>query len=172
MTDPEGYVLTFWEPLPLTDDEVLAIYREGPERLAAAVAGLTEAGFDFPRAPGKWTIRQIVHHIADSDLNTFRVIQMALALPGRQIHSDLWDPDEWMAGLRCGERPVGPALAVLAAAHGWVLEAVAHLPDGLERWVSWPSGHRAEVRDLLRQVGGHLLHHAGQILETRRRHGL
>jgi catechol 2,3-dioxygenase-like lactoylglutathione lyase family enzyme len=169
LPDPDGYLLAFWESLPLSDEQVLALYRTGPDRLEAALKGLDD--LDLERAPGKWTIRQIVHHLVDADLSTFQVIRMALALPGRQITSDLWNPDDWMTGLRCDERPVGPAVALFRAARAWVLEAAAHLEDALDRSVSWPSGYSATVRDLLRQVGGHALHHILQIEETRRRHG-
>lgn len=171
LPDPDAYLLAFWESLPLTEDQVLELYRSGPQRLEAAVAGLDQAGLDLPRAPGKWTIREIVHHLVDSDLATFHVIRMALALPGRQISSDVWEPDDWMRGLHGGARPIGPAVALFHAARDWVLEAVSHLPDALGRSVSWPSGYRAEVRDLLRQVGGHAIHHIVQIEETRRAHG-
>lgn len=170
VTDPDGYAVVFWEDLPVTDARVLAIYREGPARLQAAVAGLSAAELALPWAPGKWTVREIVHHVVDSDLDTFNVLRFALAEPGRTIQTNLWDSDVWTAGLRWGERPVAPALALLAAARTWVLDVLAHVPDGLDRWVAWPSGYRAEVRRLLRQVGGHLLHHCGQIEETLRRH--
>lgn len=163
VADPDGYVVTFWESLPLSDEQILSIYRSVPDQLQAAVAGLTEADLDRPRAPGKWTLREIVHHVVDSDLSTFQVIRMALALPGRQIQADLWTPAEWMAGLQSARRPVGPAVALFGAAHAWVLEALGALPDGLDRWVSWPSGYRADVRQLLRQVGGHALHHLEQL---------
>ncbi|HYG59153.1 MAG TPA: VOC family protein, partial [Symbiobacteriaceae bacterium] len=83
--DPDGYVLVFWEPVPLTDEEILAIYRTGPERLQAALAGIDEAGLALRRAPGKWTVRETVHHLVDSDLATFHTLRLALALPGRQI---------------------------------------------------------------------------------------
>lgn len=168
LPDPDGYVLTFWEPLPVSDQEVLALYRGGPARLEAAVAGLDEAGLNQPWAPGKWSIRQIVHHIVDSDLGTFRVIQVALALPGHEVQSTTWDPDTWMAGLQADRRPVEPAVALFRSAREWVLDALAHLPDALDRWVTWPSGYRADVRTLLRQVGGHATHHILQIEETRR----
>ncbi len=169
VADPDGYVVTFWEPLPVTDEQVLAIYRDGPARLREAVYGLTDAQLDRPWAPGKWTLRQIVHHVVDSDLSTFEVIRMALALPGRQIQTNLWSPDNWMTGLRCDQRPIAPALALLEAARAWVLQAVEYLPGALERSVTWPSGYRASVRDLLRQVGGHALHHIRQIESVRNR---
>ncbi|MFZ5814684.1 MAG: DinB family protein [Bacillota bacterium] len=171
LEDPDGYWLVFWEPLPLTDREVLDLFRSGPERLERALSGLDEAGLDLPRAPGKWTIREILHHLVDSDLATFQVIRMALALPGRTITADIWEPDDWMRGLDCGRRPVGPAVRLFHAARDWLLEAVDHLPGALDRSVAWPSGYRAQVRDLLRQVGGHAIHHIIQIEETRRRYG-
>jgi len=161
--DPDGYLVTFWEPVSLPDDEILRIYQEGPARLRAAVEGLPDDLLDQPWAPGKWTLRQLVHHITDADLGTFEVLRIALALPGKQIQTNTWNPDDWMAGLQCHRRPVEPALALLEAARAWVLDAVAHLPDALDRTVCWPSGYRASVRDLLRQVGGHALHHILQI---------
>ncbi len=171
-TDPDGYEAVFWESLPLTDAEVVAIYRDGPARLAAALAGLTPAGLNLPRAPGKWTIRQIVHHLVDADLGTLHVLRLALGEPGRQVQTDVWDPDDLDAGLRSAERPVEPAVALLTAARAWVGSLLDCLPGALDRSVTWPSGYRAEVRRLLQQVGGHALHHIGQIEQVRHRHGL
>lgn len=168
LPDPDGYVIAFWEPLPVSDEQILALYRTGPDRLEAAVAGLDDAVLDRPRAPGKWSLRQIVHHIVDSDLGTLRVIQLALALPGHVVQTTTWEPDEWLAGLRAVRRPIGAALKLFRAAREWVLEALPCIPDALDRWVAWPSGYRAEVRTLLRQVGGHAVHHILQIEEARR----
>ncbi|HXX71412.1 MAG TPA: DinB family protein, partial [Candidatus Acidoferrum sp.] len=44
---------------------------EAPARLSAAVAGLTPPQLDTPYRPGGWTVRQLVHHIADSHMNAF-----------------------------------------------------------------------------------------------------
>lgn len=169
VTDPDGYVLTFWEYPPLADEEILRIYREGPVRLRAAVEALGPANLDRPRAAHKWTYRQIVHHIVDADLGTFQTLRSALALPGRTIATDVWDPNDLMEGLQCSRRPVEPALDLLEAARAWVLDVVEHLPDALDRTVKWPSGYEAQVRLLIRQVGGHGLHHILQLEEGARR---
>lgn len=171
VTDPDGYVIEYWTTCPLDDDTVLAIYRTGPARLAAAVAGLDEAGLNLERGPGKWTIRQIVHHVVDAEMGTFQVLCMALSDPGRVIQPNLWDPDARVRGLAHAQRPIGPALDLLAAVRAWILSVLAHLPDGLDREAAWPSGYRAPVRRLLQQVGGHALHHIGQIQEVRAQYG-
>lgn len=169
VTDPEGYVLTFWEHTPLPDEEILRMYREGPARLRAALAALGEANLDRPRAAHKWTYRQIVHHIVDADLGTFEVLRIALALPGQTITTTVWNTDAWMQGLACSRRPVEPAVNLLEAERAWVLDVIAHLPDSLDLPVTWPSGYQVQVRDLLRQVGGHGLHHTLQLEEGARR---
>lgn len=169
--DPDGYVLAFWESLPVSDEQILALYREGPGRLRQALAGLADTHVDLHWAPGKWTVRQIVHHLVDSDLSTFYVLRMALALPEREIRSDLWAPDAFTEGLRYGRRPVEPAVTLFEAGRAWILDLLEHLPDPLAHAARWPSGYRAEVRDLLRQAGGHAIHHILQIEDVRRQHG-
>src|ERR1700689_2695208 len=49
-----------------------------PERLRAAVAGLNEAQLDTPYRDGGWTVRQVVHHFADSHANSFIRFKLAL----------------------------------------------------------------------------------------------
>ncbi|KQL44831.1 hypothetical protein AN963_26165 [Brevibacillus choshinensis] len=56
VTDPFGYVLTFWGGRTLTDEQILSYYDQGSERLQAALAGLEELQLDLVRAPGKWSI--------------------------------------------------------------------------------------------------------------------
>lgn len=48
------------------------------QQLAAALDGLTDAQIDTPYRPGGWTIRQLVHHIADSDLTAYSWMRLAL----------------------------------------------------------------------------------------------
>src|SRR5262249_57327375 len=45
-------------------------YRRGYQEVAEAIAGATEAELDARPAPGKWTAREIVHHLADSELTS------------------------------------------------------------------------------------------------------
>ena len=49
-----------------------------PERLRAAVAGLNDAQLDTPYREGGWTVRQVVHHFADSHANSYVRFKLAL----------------------------------------------------------------------------------------------
>ena len=49
-----------------------------PGHLATAVLGLNEAQLDTPYRPGGWTVRQVVHHVADSHMNAFVRLKLAL----------------------------------------------------------------------------------------------
>ena len=49
-----------------------------PARLRAAVAGMAEAQLHTPYRPGGWIVRQVVHHLADSHLNSYVRFRLAL----------------------------------------------------------------------------------------------
>jgi uncharacterized damage-inducible protein DinB len=48
-------------------EKTMARYADGPKQLEAAIAGLPEVNLDIAERDGTWTIRQILHHIADGD---------------------------------------------------------------------------------------------------------
>ncbi len=53
-----------------------------PERLRAAVDGLSDSQLDTPYRDGGWTVRQVVHHIADSHANSYIRFKLALTEDG------------------------------------------------------------------------------------------
>jgi uncharacterized damage-inducible protein DinB len=64
-----------------------------PEQLDAALRQITEAQWDQPYRPGGWTIRQVVHHLADSHLNAF--IRFKLALTEQKPAIKPYMEDRW-----------------------------------------------------------------------------
>lgn len=172
LTDPDGYRPSFWQGPVLTDAEVIERFAAGPARLQAALDGLTEDQLDLVRAPGKWSIRQLVHHMTDSDATTLVRILMALAEPGREFKSNPYNQDTWVAGLDAAQRPVAPSLALCTAIRGHVTALVRHLPDALDRSIETTAAGRATVRQMLYLLGSHAIGHTAQVLETRQVHGL
>lgn len=61
--------------------EILGRFRYGAEHLEKAVAGLTEEQLDLSMGPGEWSIRQIVHHLADDGDVWAMNIKKAIAFP-------------------------------------------------------------------------------------------
>src|SRR5262250_2139802 len=67
--------------------------RELPARMRAAVGGLSDAQLDTPYRPGGWTVRQVVHHVADSHMNGYIRLKLGLTEHNPTIKpyaQDLW----------------------------------------------------------------------------------
>jgi catechol 2,3-dioxygenase-like lactoylglutathione lyase family enzyme len=170
--DPDGYTVSFWFSPRLTREQVGELYALGLSALDDALAGLTEAQLDLARAPGKWSIRQIVHHLVDSDATVLARAKFALAEPGRFLNPNPYDPDRWAEGLDYAGREIGPALALFRAIREHMLQLLDHLPGAWERgWVG-PAGPGPPVEKTLEMLAIHALGHVDQIVETRRAHGL
>src|SRR4029453_2690876 len=66
-----------------------------PARMREAVAGLNDAQLDTPYRPGGWTVRQVVHHVADSHMNAYVRIKLALTEDTPTIKP--YDENAWSA---------------------------------------------------------------------------
>ena len=66
-------------------EEILSHLTSGVEQLETALQGLSEASLDLAEAPGEWTIRKIVHHLADDDDFWSMPLKKAIATPGAPI---------------------------------------------------------------------------------------
>jgi hypothetical protein len=154
--------------------EVLDPYCQGPDRLEAAVEGLPESDLDLTRAPGEWSIRQIVHHLVDGELHWLTPVKMALVESGRIYAHNLMDEDRWADALDYAGRPTGPSLDLFRALRAHVAQLLRCLPDSRERCVSF--GDDAEwkpsVAELIAAMNRHSEEHIEEILEIRRRHGV
>ncbi|QRG68538.1 DinB family protein [Brevibacillus choshinensis] len=170
--DPTGYVLTFWGGRTLTDEQILHYYDIGCERLQAALAGLEEHQLDLVRSPGKWSIRQLVLHLVDSEATSLAMAKFALAEPGRDFNGNAYDPDVWAAGLDYAGRSIAAEVALFGAIRSHMSGLLRHLPAAWDRSVRLSSGQTVTVRQRIEPLMGHALHHIEQIWETRRAHGL
>ena len=91
-----------------------------PARLRAAVAGLTPEQLDTPYRPGGWTVRQVVHHVPDSHINSYCRFRLALTEDAPGIKG--YDEALWAQLFDAHTAPVEVSLALLEALHArWVL---------------------------------------------------
>jgi catechol 2,3-dioxygenase-like lactoylglutathione lyase family enzyme len=176
LSDPDGYLVSFWEAPRLTDDEVLDRFEQAPQFLAAALDGLQEQHLDLARGPGKWTIRQTVHHMADSAGSSLVRLLMALAEPGRPFRHNPYSQDRWVAGLDAAGRPIETSVLLLTAVHRHVAALARHLrhadPPALDRSLETDLAGTVTVRETMQMLGGHVHHHVAQIRQTREVHGV
>jgi hypothetical protein len=153
----------------LGDRDPIAAMREGASRIAALASAWTPAQFERTYAPGKWTARQILTHLAQTELALGNRARMALATPNYTAQA--FDQDRWMereASASHGPRGLsGPdAAAALVAMNAMNRALFASLtPAERETPFSHPEYGSLTVDWLIHQLAGHVLHHLVQ-LET------
>ena len=120
---------------------------EAPASLRAAVQGLLPQQLETPYRPGGWTVRQIVHHVPDSHLNSYVRCRLALTEDSPVIKP--YNEGRWAELADARSAPLEPSLALLESLHA-ALDAVVTLPRsrGLGSHVpapgAWCYDHRAE----------------------------
>jgi uncharacterized damage-inducible protein DinB len=157
---------------------IIARFADGPAQLEQALTGLHDADLDAPPVQGGWTIRQIVHHIADGDDLWKACIKAALGNEQGEftlewywvVPQDIW-ADRWAyAG-----RSIDVSLALFKANRAHVTQLLAHVPDAWSRSISLrkPSGEttRLTVGAVVEMQADHLQHHVHRILAIRKERG-
>ena len=144
--------------------------KAAPGRIRAAVAGIDHAQLDTPYRPGGWTVRQVVHHLPDSHLNSYIRFRWALTEEAPVIkayHEDRWAE---LADARTG--PLDPSLDLLEALHDrWalLLETLSE-KDWKLTYVHPALGPRS-LEQTLALYAWHGRHHEGHIVKLRERMG-
>ena len=140
-----------------------------PARLRSAVAGLDDAQLDTRYRPGGWTVRQVVHHLPDSHLNSY--VRFKLGLTENEPTIRTYREELW-AELADARTEVEGSIELLEALHRrWVI-----LLRGIEerewrRSILHPDLGRMSLDSLLAFYAWHGLHHVAHITELRRREG-
>lgn len=140
-----------------------------PERLGEAVSGLTDAQLDTPYRPEGWTVRQVVHHLADSHLNGY--IRFKLALTEENPVIKPYDQDAW-ARLPDSLLPIDGSLALVTALHGRWVALLEKLTDkDFHRSYENPKTGRTNLAKALAMYDWHARHHTAHITSLRERQG-
>jgi hypothetical protein len=140
-------------------------YGRGTAAVKEALDGISEAELDARPAPGEWTAREIVHHLADGEMRAATRLRQLIAEDAPVIQG--YDQDVYAKSLHYG-RPLKNAIAVIAAARNASAELLAVLTDA--EWGR--SGTHTEsgpysVDDWLEIYTAHPFDHAEQIRRAR-----
>jgi len=164
------------DPVPTDKIALLQQYADLPFQLKKALHGLSVSDYGLSRLEGKWTIREIVHHLVDADSLVHTLVMVALGNPGSTYDQTWYKTDNsWVQALEYQQRSIDLALALFKANHQSLVELLKILPASLEqhiilRWEKDPSGSKITVKQLLLSRIQHGRNHIAQILETRRQH--
>lgn len=141
-----------------------------PATLRAAVAGLDERQLDTPYREDGWTVRQLVHHVADSHMHAFARTRFALAEDNPVIAA--YDEAAW-AELP-DMRVLAPelSLTLLEALHQrWTLLLRATPAASFARTIRHPENGPMTVDELVGMYAWHSRHHTAHVTGLRERMG-
>ena len=174
MTENLRYPIGPEPPLPADSkrarDGNIAVIEALPDRLGEAVHALTDAQLDTAYRPGGWTVRQVVHHLADSHLNGFMRVKLALTEDTPAIKP--YDEAAW-ARLADSRLAIAPSLSILEGLHARWAALYRSLDEGdFARTFYHPE--RNEQLSLERHLhiyAWHSRHHVAHITALRERQG-
>ncbi len=144
----------------------LVVLRETPDALRAAVERLTPAQVGHPEAPGKWSTRQVVQHLADAELVGGFRLRMILAHERPALAP--YDQDLWANRLRYGDSDIHEALeqfSVLRRANLRLWGGAS--PAELARAGMHAERGEESVEQMRRLYAGHDLAHRHQLARIR-----
>ena len=147
--------------------EFVQTIRDLPSKIAAAVKGLSEEQLDTEYRPGGWTVRQTIHHVADSHLNSFCRFKLALTEDKPTIRP--YYEDRW-AELADSKLPVEVSLQILDAVHRrWVVLLEAFSEDEFQKELIHPDSGTWTLEKFLDLYDWHSKHHTAHITKLRER---
>ena len=138
---------------------------ELPEHLRNAVDGLSDEQLGTPYRDGGWTVRQVVHHIADSHMNAFIRVRKALTEDAPVIST--YDEAAW-SGLADAKAPVEWSLELIESLHArWVMMLQALGEPQWQRTFVHPENGPQTVERATLTYAWHGRHHVAHITHLR-----
>ena len=141
-----------------------------PASMRTAVKGLSDEQLDTPYREGGWTVRQVVHHVVDSHVNSY--VRFKLSVTETRPTIMTYEQTTWAELPDAKLAPVEGSLAILDALHvRWVAFLRALSPADCLRSIYHPESGVITVDVLLEIYGWHCPHHEGHITRLRERMG-
>jgi DinB superfamily len=145
---------------------LLERYRRGAELLAVVLTGVFGEEEDFVPAPGKWSVRQIVAHLADAEMVGAHRFRQVIAEDNPTLIA--YDQDKWTANLDYARRKPKTSLETFRRIRAENHELLKGLPEeSFDRAGNHTENGRMTLRQLLEGYAGHAESHARQLQEIR-----
>jgi uncharacterized damage-inducible protein DinB len=173
LVDDLRYPIGQFKPSPAStaDDRAaqIAVLSELPERLSEAVDGLDDPQLDTAYREGGWTVRQVVHHVADSHMNSY--VRFKLALTEHEPVIKPYDEAAW-AVLPDSRMPVDVSLTLTWSLHErWVELLESMTEEDFHKKFVHPERGVQDLATTLAFYAWHSRHHTAHITSLRARMG-
>ena len=170
--DPKYPVGKFQRPETITADERIAAMEaiaEMPQNLRNAADDLDNAQLDTPYRDGGWTVRQLIHHIADSHMQAFIRVRHALTEDWPNINA--YNEKSW-ATLHDAVAPAEWSIELIESLHArWVMLLQSLTEDQWQRGFTHPELGRVSIEAATLLYGWHCRHHTAHITHLRAKEG-
>jgi hypothetical protein len=158
---------------PMTDEQRLVCIKqieEAPSLLRRAVDGLSPQQLDTPYREGGWTVRQVVHHLSDSHLNSYILLKLTLTESEPTIK--WYYQDRWAELIDSRTADIEPSLILLEFLHRrWVFLLRSLTPEDFTLTFKHPKLGIATLDRVLAMDAWHGRHHVAHITSMRERMG-
>jgi uncharacterized damage-inducible protein DinB len=171
-SDPRYPIGPFERPESISADDLrnaIATLAEAPGLLRNAVDDLRTAQLSTPYREGGWTVRQVVHHIADSHMNAFIRLRLALTEDWPTIKP--YDEKAW-SELHDAMAPIEWSLELVESLHArWVMLLSSLKEAQWQRGFVHPENGRMTLDVATLMYAWHSKHHIAHITHLRAKHG-
>jgi hypothetical protein len=150
---------------PITPDrreEFIRILEEAPARYRQAVKSLSAGQIETPYRPGGWTVRQVVHHVADSHMNAY--IRLKLALTEENPTIKPYEEDKWAELGDTSGTPVEVSLVLLENLHIRMVNLLRSMSESdWQRTYLHPESGQTGLQTVVGLYAWHSNHHLAHI---------
>jgi uncharacterized damage-inducible protein DinB len=173
MSDFRYPIGEYQSEMELTADrqrQLLSELSDISKAVRSAASDLSPEQLDTAYRPGGWTIRQVVHHLADNNMHWYFRTKLALTEDTPSITS--YDEKRWSCLHDARVGPIEPSLMLLDALHArWLVLFESFGPDEWRRQFLHPERGVLTVKATLPRLVWHGQHHTAHITELRKRKG-
>lgn len=170
--DPRYPIGRFQKPQNITPGDrtrVMAVLTDLPAQLRGAVSGFSETQLNTPYRDGGWTVRQVVHHVADSHMNALVRVKLALTEDWPTIKP--YDEAAW-ATLGDMAMPIDCSLNLIEGLHArWAALLKSLSEEQWQRGFDHPESGRQTIEQVTMLYEWHSRHHTAHITQLRARKG-
>jgi hypothetical protein len=160
---------------PKNKNEIINLFKQGPSMLENTLSRLSENELDYAPSNGGWSIRQIIHHIADGDDLWKTGIKVALGSEHAKFSLKWYQtiPQiEWAKRWKYEKRSIATSLNLFKVNRDHILQLLEYVPDGWTKTFQYqePDGkiELIPIGFVIEMQAKHVVHHINRILEIRK----